>query len=775
MRRILTLGFLLLGIPLGAQVTAPAAPPSLAIHGTVVAMDSGMPLSRVRVTAGAAAAAPAVFTDDQGRFSLSLADQASISLHSTKASYLPNTVVVQRAEATRGSDVRVALTRGAVISGRVLDPAGAPVVGGLVMARRAADASATGSTLVLTETDDRGAYRLSGLMAGRYSVLARSRTDPLRQPVFERQARDLAEAAGTAEWSAPLDVHAGDENTIGDLVTMSPIFPLAQSASPAAADQRGTGAVRGRITSSAGQPLAGVTVRLFANGLTGRLDTTRENGAFAFEELPAAAFVLEASKAGYTTVQYGQTRVGEPAKPLVVARGQLVDNVTMSLTGGSAMAGRIVDEHGEPLEGVTVRVLQLRSLGDRTAALSPANARARQTDDRGMYRIYGLLPGRYLLSASTDAGPPPTAAAGGSAYPPTFYPGSMNVTEASALRVVAGLDVEDVNLVLVESNTHRVTGVALDAAGKPAGGRAVLLSVSQRSGAVMVEPRIAQAAADGTFAIDRVPPGDYAVQLTAPPPDAPRLDLKPGDVLPAPLPMDFGMQYVTVVDRDPAPVSVQASRGATIEGRIVFEGAARSSSRLRIGPFPSEFDHTFVVGSGFPGITMVDDEHFRMERVTGPRRFMLSGGDSGVYLKSAVVDGVDTTDTPFDFGVKAATYHDVELVLATASSISGRVVDDRNAPVAGCPVFVLPVDRTRWFRQSQWMKLARTTDDGAFSMTGLPPGAYRIAAVRTLGGAPEYVDDWQSPDVLEAVFSLGTAITLGEGEQSTRALKAVTN
>jgi hypothetical protein len=351
----------------------------------------------------------------------------------------------------------------------------------------------------------------------------------------------------------------------------------------------------------------------------------------------------------------------------------------------------------------------------------------------------------------------------------------MNVNEASPLRVTAGVDIEDANLVLVQSNTHRVTGLALDAAGKPAAGRSVLLSVSQRSGSVMLDPRIAQTAADGTFTIESVPPGDYAAQLVTPPPDAPPLNLKPGDVLPAPPAVDFGMQYVTVADRDPAPVTVQASRGATVEGRIVFEGAAHGSDRLRMGPFPSEFDHTFVIGSGLPAVTITDDEHFRIERVTGPRRFMLFGSESGVYLKAAVVNGVDTTDTPFDFGLKTATYRDVDLVLAPAASVTGRVVDDKNVPVAGCPVFVLPVDRTRWFRQSQWMKLARTTDDGAFSTSGLPPGAYRIAAVRTLGGAPEYVDDWQSPDVLDAVFSLGMAVTLGEGEQWTRVLKALAN
>jgi hypothetical protein len=271
-----------------------------------------------------------------------------------------------------------------------------------------------------------------------------------------------------------------------------------------------------------------------------------------------------------------------------------------------------------------------------------------------------------------------------------------------------------------------------------------------------------QAGPGGAFSVPNVAPGEYTVQVIAPGGRPAGSAGTPG--------IDFGMQYVTVTDGDPAPVMITANSGVTVEGHIVADGGG-SVEDVRVFAFPTDFDRSPVIGSGPAGLSMLGEGHFRITGVTGPRRFILQGAPDGWYLKSATVNGADALDAPYDFGLEARTLRDIEIVVSPAgATLSGRAVDASSAPLRDYSVLIFSTDRADWYRLSQRLKAARPNQDGAFSVIGLPPGDYWAIAINSIDISPS-TGGWQDPEFLEALSRRAQRLTLGAGEARTLSLR----
>ena len=159
------------------------------------------------------------------------------------------------------------------------------------------------------------------------------------------------------------------------------------------------------------QPVRRATVRLTGETVsTPRLVGTNDDGRFVFDRLPAGRFTLSATKAGFVQTFHGSTRPGRgPGVPVAVADGQTVD-VAIKLLPGAVITGIITDGRGTPMPGVTVAAVDTRASGG--TALSPVRV---VTDDRGVYRAFGLAPSEYLVSALPQLVPGRRDAAGRSA------------------------------------------------------------------------------------------------------------------------------------------------------------------------------------------------------------------------------------------------------------------------------------------------------------------------------------------------------------------------
>jgi hypothetical protein len=332
-----------------------------------------------------------------------------------------------------------------------------------------------------------------------------------------------------------------------------------------------------------------------------------------------------------------------------------------------------------------------------------------------------------------------------------YYPGTTNSALAQRFVITAGEDVAGLNLVFPPVATYTVTGTVVDGNGRPFAG-SVNLVPSARSGAVPVDTHGTTIRADGTFVIADVPPGEYAAKATV---------ARPGDL------GTFGMEYVTITDRSPAPIRITVSGGSTITGRVILETAGDDLQRLAISADSADADFAPNPSSRAAAFTRNADLTFRVTDAFGPIRLLTNPtpGCEGCYLKAARVNGIDTLQTPVDVGLRPQTFQGAEVVMSDAgASIEGRAMASPGRLAANYRVAIIPVGREQWFPNSPFVKSNGSDDDGTFRITGIPPGDYVVVAVSRLDtglGGGEINDR----ELLEALSQRGTRVTLAEHDK----------
>ena len=150
------------------------------------------------------------------------------------------------------------------------------------------------------------------------------------------------------------------------------------------------GRISGRVMAvDNGRPVK--RARVFASAAElpgGRGMLTDDTGAFDLTELPAGRYTLTVSKTGFISLSYGQRRPLQAGTPLQLIDGQQLKGIQFQLPRGSVISGHVLDEDGDAMPGVIVRVMRYQYLqGERR--LTPAGTG--QTDDKGQYRVWGQI------------------------------------------------------------------------------------------------------------------------------------------------------------------------------------------------------------------------------------------------------------------------------------------------------------------------------------------------------------------------------------------------
>jgi hypothetical protein len=261
---------------------------------------------------------------------------------------------------------------------------------------------------------------------------------------------------------------------------------------------------------------------------------------------------------------------------VTVTGGQTVDDLELSLAPWSTVTGRVSDDGGDPVQGAVVRLLQVRYRAGRRQ-LVPVSAE-RRTDDRGEYRLFGMPPGAYIVSASVhDLG-----AAESPGYARTYYPGTARAADARFVQVEASGHLTSLDLDLVPSPSYRVGGRMRNAAGEPTMGGRVQLLTRQGTNAAFLEALNARIAPDGRFEFPHVAPGIYVMQTQ----QNSRNGYTEGE---------FAAVAVTVTDSDVLDLQVQASAGSSVTGRVVLASSVPTAPplrTLRIQALPADADLT---------------------------------------------------------------------------------------------------------------------------------------------------------------------------------------
>ena len=343
----------------------------------------------------------------------------------------------------------------------------------------------------------------------------------------------------------------------------------------------GSAAVSGIVTTDeqTPQPLRRAAVTLVnTEGGVVRTTYTNEAGRFSVNGLPPGRYTLNASKPPYLRMAYGAKRPDTTGTSIMLANNGQMTDINMRLPRGSVISGRITDENGEPAFGVSISVMLSRMQNGQRTLVSPGLGLGNDTtDDRGMFRIYGLQPGEYVLTATprvmggeiramTDneiravmqalqqqqaqkaaaqqqqssvmgygASPTPTPTPTPTpkpdvekvtvAYAPVYYPGTTVASTATMVTVTLGEDRGGVDFPLRLVRTAKIEGQVLAPEGIPPQSVQLMMMPANQAGLGNTAMTLAAAeqfatqrvmpGPDGKFTYNAVPPGTYQIVARA--------------------------------------------------------------------------------------------------------------------------------------------------------------------------------------------------------------------------------------------------------------------
>ena len=259
--------------------------------------------------------------------------------------------------------------------------------------------------------------------------------------------------------------------------------------------------ITGRLVDESGQPIPNGAVYVRKAGPPSgpnRSLGTDDDGRFHADDLAPGAYFVSAYAPGYVpateTVEREYYRAG--------------DVVTLRVMKGGVITGTVTNSSGEPVVGVRVNAIRVRDGESRAIRGASQSGNSRQADDRGVYRIYGLTPGTYLIMASGSS----QMGFGASAYDsdvPTYYPSTTRDAAAEVV-VRAGQEATGIDIRYRGDRGYIVSGTLSGALGEDSAGfRGVVVSLAHTASGAVESRAYVQPRAGRGFALYGVPDGDY--------------------------------------------------------------------------------------------------------------------------------------------------------------------------------------------------------------------------------------------------------------------------
>jgi hypothetical protein len=514
---------------------------------------------------------------------------------------------------------------------------------------------------------------------------------------------------------------------------------------------KGTASVKGKVvTADAGRPMRRVQISLSSPDLPeSRSMSTTAQGIYEFRDLPAGRYTISANRDGFIRLQYGQRRPGEPGRPLQLADGQRVENADFSLPRTGSISGRITDELGDPLPGVSIYPAQWKYFrGKRRMVPVPGGTSFNRTDDTGQFRITGLEPGDYFVLATTrttwTVDDKPDERIG---FLPTYAGGTANPSEAMRIKVNMGQETPAGDFAMVPGRVANISGTATYSSGLPMNGESINMTqeFAGPGSSSQFGMQGAKVNPDGSFTIKNVPPGEYRLSVRG-----------PGD---KDHPAEGVTMTVSVTGEDLVGVMLVGGSGGSLSGRIVSDTGvsvpAPSSSRMRVNARPVDPTSTYSSFDNDNG-RVKDDGAFELTNVYGQNRLTVSPLPTGWAVRSIEHGGKDYADVPID--LRGGTRLDnVTIILSkTLPRVQGTLSDEHGKPAEGS-VLLFPEEASKWGEDARLVRSTRPDLAGAFEFRNVIPGSYLIVPL-------EYVRDgeWADPEFLENLREKGQRVRVDD-------------
>ena len=477
--------------------------------------------------------------------------------------------------------------------------------------------------------------------------------------------------------------------------------------------------------------------------------TTDEMGHFRFADVKPGHYTISAEKAGFLDENYYPLTAPATGTLLKVASGDQMKDLNVRLSPAASISGKVLDSDGDPVPNEQVVLLEPSerdhpNRGKRRGI----HAGIAETNLAGEYRIHGLVPGAYYVSASAGAwGHTPkqvpvdsTGRATRLHDLMTFYPAAVTIANAQAVGVSAGQELSGIDIRIQRGPTLSVKGTIAGLAGAPSK-YSLSASVDEGLGFTSEAGKIL---ANGAFAFAELPPGEHSLRLFEEGMNGPHI---------------IAETDVTLTDQDLTGVVITPFKPARVSVRAVMEG---------------EEDRPLTAGSVFLRPANGDEDFSRAIMQYQPLNgaYILEGVPPGQYrpwfgiASNCYLKSVRSGDRVLDTETVDVTEGAVIDLLLTFSKNVASVTGDVEVSQeqATQPVHVILVQEAPNGPSTDWATLDQTFH---FTRANLRPGKYLALAVQD-EDAP-----WKNPEFIRSFHSEGTELELRENENATVHLKLI--
>lgn len=518
------------------------------------------------------------------------------------------------------------------------------------------------------------------------------------------------------------------------------------------------GSVTGQVVNAAtGEPLKKVTLLLVPAQSRQAPSvpwsaTTDASGQFAIKDVKPGAYMLMGERTGFVRASYGARSSVQQGSTLTILSGQELKGISLRMQPHAVITGRIVDEDGEPMAHVQVQAMTHRYFQGRRQLVQNGGG---STNDLGEYRIFGLAPGKYYISATHRQtgmyGP------GGAVhtnpnqpeedYAPTYYPGMNDPAAAVPIVIAAGQPMGNVDMKLRKVPTVRVRGHVVGGGNR---GRSMVMLQPRDSlfAGMFARNMSGMQGQDGKFEIRSVIPGSYWLMAQS---------AEDGQRLMARVPLKVGNSTVEGVE-------VVLKPGMDVSGTVATEGQTKIElGQINVSMMAKEMGG-FMPGGG--GARVKDDGTFVIRGIF-PDNYRVSvfAGGQQFYLKTVMAGQQEAKNG--EISVVEGAPPVLSLVVSSAAGqVNGSVVNDKKEPAQGSTVVLIPSADRR--EQAQLFKSVTVDQYGKFSMSGIAPGDYKLLAWENIETGA-----WQDPEFLARFETSGKSLTIKENDSVTAEVEAL--
>ena len=508
-------------------------------------------------------------------------------------------------------------------------------------------------------------------------------------------------------------------------------------------DPKSKASMEGQVVNQAtGAPLRNATVKLVWHPSSGIahdpiVQQTNEEGRFLFASLQPGEWEVSAERRGFVPGHYGRRRFLPQGSRISLKADQQIRELVLRLVPQATISGRVLDVEGEPVEGARVAILRGGYVNGVPRWSEVASS---TTLDNGEYRIPRVAAGRYLVrSTVARIEPPPSSSKIETGFAATYHPNATEPSLAAAIDVQDGAEIGGIDIRVATTGVFHVRGRF------PTTDRLGRVQLVDRSDPSKVLAEFVATPPGYLIDFPRIPPGSYTAYGWT----------MEGNAYRASQPVNVRDQDVDSLVLSPAPVD-------EFQGTVKREPEDRkvTLSTLSVVIRPIALGTSPV---SLPGPVKIGDD-LKFRYLIGQRRFVsfsveVSRIPVGCYLASLRYGGKDVAESGIEYSIGAA----LEITIGTdGAQVDGNTLNQDDTPFEGAVVALIPTDGERAPRSTI------SGPRGAFHLTGVPPGEYKLMAWDDVAR-----DDLENPDFIKRFESQATPVKLSASGTATESVKVI--